>query len=202
MINFFNFNLTFLFYLIKLSVCGSLNKERKMTDCEKKSKTMCIIKGIVLLLVLVASITSAVFSYKAYEAVSSAPAANGAAPKVAISKKYAKNKTFEKAQKAQKPTAVLFYVDWCGYCQRFAPMFNEITKKRSFKSKYGVAFVNCEDPQNRELVKEYDIKGFPTLYFVNFKNGDRLRVENSLLFRPDAEKNLLELFENFLKGAK
>lgn len=173
-----------------------------MTDCEKKFSAMCIIKSIVLLLVLVATITSAVFSYKAYEAVSSAPAGNNGAPKVAISKKYAKDKTFEKAQKAGKPAAVLFYVDWCGFCQRFAPVFNEITKKKSFKSKYGVAFVNCEDPKNRELAKEYEIKGFPTLYFVNFKTGDRLRVDNSTLFSPDAEKNLLDLFENFLKGAK
>ena len=36
-----------------------------------------------------------------------------------ITKKYAKNLTYEKAQKTAKPVLVLFYTDWCKFCNSY-----------------------------------------------------------------------------------
>ena len=49
--------------------------------------------------------------------------------KVEISKKYDKGKTFKKAEAKKKPILVLFYADWCRYCQRFAPTFDKVSKR-------------------------------------------------------------------------
>ena len=172
-----------------------------MTNCENKPKCKCIIKAVVLLLILATSVTSAIFSFKAYKAVSTlsvkgqhAPALN---PKDTITRKYAKNKTFEKAQKSGKPAIVLFYVDWCGFCQRFAPTFNELIKSKEFKSKFSAAYVNCEDAKNQQLVGEYEVNAYPTVYLVDFKSNKKVQVENPILFQPDAINNLLKKLNEF-----
>ena len=174
-----------------------------MTNCENKPKCKCIIKAIVLLLILAASVTSAIFSYKAYKAVSTlsvkrggqhAPALN---PKDTITRKYAKNRTFEKAQKSGKPAIVLFYVDWCGFCQRFAPTFNELIKSKEFKSKFSAAYVNCDAPKNQQIVGEYNVNAYPTVYLVDFKTNKKIKIENPILFQPDAINNLLKKLDEF-----
>ena len=175
-----------------------------MTNCENKTKCKCIIKAIVLLLILGASVTSAIFSFKAYDAVKNISVKGGGeqhAPtlnhKDTITRKYAKNKTFEKAQKSGKPGIVLFYVDWCGFCQRFAPTFNELIKSKEFKSKFSAAYVNCEDAKNQQLVGEYEVNAYPTVYLVDFKSNKKVQVENPILFQPDAINNLLKKLEEF-----
>ena len=36
--------------------------------------------------------------------------------------------TFDEAMNGEKPVIVLFYVNWCGFCQRFMPKFNTLSK--------------------------------------------------------------------------
>ena len=74
-----------------------------------------------------------------------------------ISKKYDRGQSFDKALKKDKPIITWFYVDWCGYCKRFAPLFDALTKNPAIKDKFAVAFVNCEDEKNADLIKEYQI---------------------------------------------
>ncbi|MBQ9245121.1 thioredoxin fold domain-containing protein [bacterium] len=65
----------------------------------------------------------------------------------------------------EKPKLVLFYVDWCGYCRRFMPIFGEFAQK--YNEKYDFVAVNCDNPENKEWVEKYHIKGFPSLFIVD-----------------------------------
>lgn len=112
---------------------------------------------------------------------------------VLISKKYDnKGQTLEKAMKKNKPVLTFFYVDWCGYCKRFAPTFHKLSKDRDILKKYEVAYVNCEDAKNEKTVKEFAIQGFPSVFVV--KNGEKNQIDNNKLFEEfeDLKKDLLD----------
>ena len=59
---------------------------------------------------------------------------------------------------------VLFYADWCGYCQKLKPVWNELSKQKLFV----VAAVDCTSG-NKELSQLFEIQGFPSVHC--FKNG-------------------------------
>ncbi len=116
-----------------------------------------------------------------------------------ISEKYDKGQSMDKALKTGKPIVAWFYVDWCGFCKKFAPTFDEITKDKNFKENFAVAFVNCSDEKNQKLIEEYKIEAFPTVYMINPKNNMREAIDNQELFAENAVKNLVDKFLNFTK---
>jgi thiol-disulfide isomerase/thioredoxin len=83
---------------------------------------------------------------------------------------------YEKAVKAKKPMIVLFYADWCGYCIRFMPIYEELYKNH--KNHFNFAKVNVDDKKHEDLVKKYEIAGFPTVYMVNTKTDKREQLKN------------------------
>lgn len=121
------------------------------------------------------------------------------ADKGAISKKYDNGMTLEKALKKDKPMAVLFYADWCGFCKRFAPLYKELSKDSDLKKEFNFVYVNSEDKKNAAYFQEYQIKGFPTLYLVNQK-GEKVQLPNNLMFQENSKDILKEKFELFLEG--
>lgn len=114
---------------------------------------------------------------------------SGSSKKIVISKKYDRGKSIEKALETKKPMIVFFYTDWCGFCQRFAPTFDKITKSSQIKKNFAVAYVNCENPQNAKTVEEYGIEGFPTVFVVD-ENGKRTHLDNSIFFIEDAKEKV------------
>lgn len=118
---------------------------------------------------------------------------------VVISKQYDKGQSMEKALKKEKPVIVWFYTDWCGFCQRFAPTFGKITKDKKIKNRFAVAYVNAELPENRDLMAEYEVQGFPTIYLLNPKTKVKTQIGNEKLFTPDAKENLIEEFMIFAR---
>ena len=71
---------------------------------------------------------------------------------------------------SSEPVMVLFYADWCGHCTKLKPDWDKACekankdKKRMFKIDVG-----GEDKEHKELMKKYDIQGFPTI--IIFQNG-------------------------------
>ena len=77
------------------------------------------------------------------------------------------------AQKEQKPIMLDFYAEWCGACHELAAKtfsteeFHELSKQFLL-----VKFDATEDnEQIRAVLKKYDVKGLPTVIFIN-RNGD------------------------------
>jgi thiol-disulfide isomerase/thioredoxin len=58
--------------------------------------------------------------------------------------------------KIGKDTVLIFYADWCGHCKDAKPVFE---KARSENSK--IVLINSDE--NKDLVEQFNIKGFPTI---------------------------------------
>ena len=105
--------------------------------------------------------------------------------KVVISAQYDRGRSLAKARATKKPIVVFFYTDWCGFCQRFAPTFDKITKDRAIKANFAVAFVNCEKEENHKDMEEFGVQGFPTVYVIE-EDGTKTQLENNTFFNEDS----------------
>lgn len=70
--------------------------------------------------------------------------------------------------KSKKPTFVLFYVNWCGWCQMVKPTFAQLSGMVDFAD---IVQFCCEDyPMFFQRIKdELQIESFPTL--IMYKDG-------------------------------
>ena len=67
------------------------------------------------------------------------------------------------------PGMLLIYADWCGHCQRFKPVFNEIHTK--IGNNFSCVSINdVELERNPDLSKALAFRGFPTIKFFD-QNG-------------------------------
>ena len=149
--------------------------------------------------VIVTALAGTVFfnMYKANKAANPKPAkAEQAQPAdEAIFAK--KSMSLEDAMKDSKTAIVLFYADWCPHCRNFAPTFKELEKDRQLKKKYNFVRINSEDPAAQKTMQEYGIQGFPSLFMVNPKSGEKKQVDNYLMFGDNAKSTLTEIFSEF-----
>jgi thioredoxin 1 len=77
--------------------------------------------------------------------------------------------------KNKSSSLVLFYADWCHYCSRFKPIFEETVKKTNPNILMGCVKINDDD---NPLWDRYHINAVPTL--IVFSN-------NSIIARRDAK---------------
>ena len=95
--------------------------------------------------------------------------------------------------KIEKPAAIMFYVDWCTYCRRFMPIFGEAAAKHN--KDFDFLVVNCEHPENEQLVKTYNIGGFPSIFIKDKDLDFEYQVSNSATvdlqnFEKEIDKHL------------
>ena len=105
--------------------------------------------------------------------------------------------TYDKAIKGNKPIMVLFYADWCHYCIRFMPTYEELSK--IYKKDMAFSKVNVEDPKYANLVKSIGITGFPTVYLIDPKYDNRVLLSNAIF--GDIKQLQVEL-DRFLRIRK
>ncbi len=117
--------------------------------------------------------------------------------KIVISKQYDKGRSYAKAIKTNKPVVMLFYTDWCQYCQRFIKTFDAVTKDSKIKRNFAVAYVNCEKEESRALMRDFDVHGFPTV-FVFDNAGRKLQLENRTFFKEDAKDTMIKNILGFI----
>ena len=73
--------------------------------------------------------------------------------------------------KADKPTLVDFWAEWCGPCKSMHPIFTRMAKK--YKS---VRFARVNVDNSQDIATRYGVQSIPT--FIMFKNG---KVANTMV---------------------
>ena len=68
--------------------------------------------------------------------------------------------------KADKPTLVDFWAEWCGPCKQIGPILEEISKEKINLIK--IVKINIDE--NPNTPQKYGVRGIPTLMFFN--NGN------------------------------
>lgn len=148
---------------------------------------------LVIAILIISLINTGCLGYLVYDKIDTAIKSKP----VVISRDYDKGQSIQKALLSDKPMIVWFYTDWCRYCQKLAPTFKKLTNKKEIKNAFSIAYVNAEDPQNEDFVKEYKVEGYPTVYLV--KEGKKEQVSVVELFSPDAIDSLKIKFLEFAK---
>ncbi len=159
-----------------------MSEEQNQNENGKCKCKVYHILTIVCLILSVAALTLSILNY------TGASVGNGeSGKKVVISKQYDKGRSLDKAYATKKPIIVFFYTDWCGFCQRFAPTFDKITKDKRIKKNFAIAFVNCENPENQKHTEEFKIQGFPTVFVIK-ENKERVQLDNNTFFNDDSKE--------------
>ena len=74
---------------------------------------------------------------------------------------------------------VLFYADWCGHCQHFAPVYTRIAEShRHSDTKF--AAVDCASNSSADLCTRNDVRAYPTIFlFEHGKKGQELKKSSA-----------------------
>lgn len=70
-------------------------------------------------------------------------------------------------------TLALFHAEWCGYCKRFMPTWEEtVAKLNNTKTNNGkkIKCVAVEADKDKDVMKEYDVSGYPTIMVLRPNN--------------------------------
>ncbi len=84
----------------------------------------------------------------------------------------------EEVIEATVPVLADFWAPWCGYCQRLAPILDDLAGDAG--GKFKVVKVNVD--ANRSLAQKFGVMSLPTM--ILFKNGEE--VEKIVGFMPKA----------------
>jgi thiol-disulfide isomerase/thioredoxin len=58
---------------------------------------------------------------------------------------------------------ILFYTDWCGYCNEFKPIFNGKLKELIESSKLPVILEQIDCVKDKKIAQQYKVSSYPTL---------------------------------------
>jgi len=72
-----------------------------------------------------------------------------------------------KVLKSKVPVLVDFWAEWCGPCKMMEPVLDLVSDELA--GKLTVAKIEVDDPENRKLAQEYQVRGIPNMKL--FKEG-------------------------------
>ena len=61
-----------------------------------------------------------------------------------------------------KPSLILFYANWCGYCKEFMPIWDKFKNKINTKE-YNIVEIESANSFTQKINK---LNGYPTLFYI------------------------------------
>lgn len=96
------------------------------------------------------------------------------------------------AKSSGHPMLVYFYTTWCPYCTKFENQVLASAAVKSVLAGFVKVRINLENSQfDQDLARDYGVRGVPSVFFKNPKNGKIQSVESIRSpgkFLADAEK--------------
>jgi len=90
-----------------------------------------------------------------------------------LKKGYKENTEFVEETTDKEVELLMFTVDWCPYCKKALPVWNEFRNEYDGKNINGYTIVfrtiNCtdeKDPEVKEMLNKYSIEGYPTIKLI------------------------------------
>lgn len=81
---------------------------------------------------------------------------------------------------------VLYYADWCGYCQQFKPVWEELKKRLSKQSK-PICHIGEVESANMQHLPDVEVRSYPTIQFYKKKGSKSIKSKKPHLdTRQDA----------------
>lgn len=78
------------------------------------------------------------------------------------------HENFKTFTKKKKHSLVMFYAPWCGHCKKAKPEFSSAADELKDELKAAFAAVDCTVDTNRPICESYEVKGFPTIKYLNY----------------------------------
>lgn len=98
--------------------------------------------------------------------------------------------SYEQAMKQNKPVAIEFYADWCGYCKKFAPLYEDL--KAQYSDKIIFLKINTDKPETSYLSSKYNITSLPSVIIINPKSDEWHFIPQGYYFDMELMKEQLE----------
>ena len=95
----------------------------------------------------------------------------------------------------KKKGVVLFYYDWCGFCQMMAPEYKKLASKNSSISVYAI---NGTDPTVESAFKAFKIESVPAIFMMS-ANG---KINQKKQFFGERNAEEMKKFANAITGGK
>lgn len=84
---------------------------------------------------------------------------------------------------------VLVKAEWCGFCQRFAPVFSELKQKLENEHR---AFVILDEATNKDQIRDlpFVVKGYPTIALMDSKK-EKYKTYRGTRSKEDVQKFIM-----------
>lgn len=70
---------------------------------------------------------------------------------------------------------IFFKADWCGHCQRFKPIWDEVVNECSSLDKYShirMKELNIDTDEAKPLMQKHNVRGFPHVVLVSEEGNE------------------------------
>lgn len=108
-------------------------------------------------------------------------------------RKFIENGEFFKNKKIINSELYLFYTNWCPHCKTALKTWKQLENDSTFdKYKINLFKINCDDKENKTIVKDFNITEYPTIVLLL---NDKKYIYDTNLQKESLERFILAVYQ-------